>query len=64
MEHIVFFWGGVGGIADVLVDADVSEKYTVSIFQGWRDKAGKERAYIGPEWQGLTQGRQPEGRNI
>jgi hypothetical protein len=32
-----WFWRRV----DVLVDADVSEKHTVSIFQGWSDKAGK-----------------------
>jgi hypothetical protein len=25
----------------MLADADISEKHTVSIFQGWSDKAGK-----------------------
>jgi hypothetical protein len=43
----------------VLVDVDVLEKHTVAIFQGWSDKAGKQRADIGPEVKGVT-----EGRNI
>jgi hypothetical protein len=31
------FWRHV----DMLVDADVSEKHSVSIFHGWSDKTGK-----------------------
>jgi hypothetical protein len=31
------FWRRV----DMLVDADVSEKHTLSIFQGWGDEVGK-----------------------
>jgi hypothetical protein len=29
---------------DLQIDADVSEKHVVSIFRGWSDKAGKQRA--------------------
>jgi hypothetical protein len=46
------FWRCV----DMLVYTDVSEKYSVSIFQGVGVKAGKWRALIGPELQGLTEG--------
>jgi hypothetical protein len=43
------------------VNADVLEKHAVSIFRGWSDRTGKQRAYIGPEEQGLRAGSQREG---
>jgi hypothetical protein len=37
----------------MLVDADVSEKQTVSIFQGWSDKApNKSTTHSGKPWKG------------
>jgi hypothetical protein len=43
------FWRRV----DLQVDAYVSEKHAVSIFRGLSDTAGKYRAYVGRDEQGL-----------
>jgi hypothetical protein len=40
------------------VDADVSEKHTVSIFRGWSDKEGKQRSCF-RTWRGRAEGREP-----
>jgi hypothetical protein len=41
---IFFLFLGFWGRVDALVDADVSEKHTASVFQGWSDKENQPKS--------------------